>query len=88
MERKSVARERRRDRKQGMAPLAATIVLAGVVVIVGAVGYVAINALVQPESSSSTVQSCSPSSSPECAGVGNSTEVGASLEEGAVAAHG
>lgn len=69
---KEGARTRRKHGRMGMAPLGAAIVLAGVVLIVGAVGYVALDAVGQSETSSSTVQSCTPSSAPEC-GHGNST---------------
>lgn len=58
------------DRK-GLGPLTAAIVLAGFVVAVGAVGFVVLNAV--SHSSSSTVQSCSPPSAPQCVEQGNET---------------
>lgn len=72
-ERNRVLRERGKVGRVGMAPVAATMVLVGVVMIVGAVGYVAINAMADAGTSSSTVQSCAPTSAPQCVHAVNST---------------
>ena len=51
-----------------LTPVRAAIVLAVVVVVVGAVAYVVLNALGHTETKSSSERSCRPSTSPQCAG--------------------
>jgi hypothetical protein len=70
-ERKEGRRSCSETDRRGLTPMMAGIVLAGFVVMVGVVGFVVLNAV--SHSSSSTVQSCAPSTAPQCAEQGNTT---------------
>lgn len=65
--------------RRGIGTVTAAAILGGVVVAVGVVGFVVLNALEHANTTSSTVHStsCSPSTAPPCADRGEGTAVGA-----------
>lgn len=57
---------RRASGRRGMTPVMASVILVVAVGIVGALGYVVLNAVGLEKTNTSTTNSCAPSTAPEC----------------------
>jgi len=64
---------RRGTNRNGLTVVSAAVVMAGIVIAVGAVGFVVLNAVGATHSHESSSTSCSPPNLPQCRGVANAT---------------